>query len=56
MNIEEIRQRLTKFAEARNWTRFYSPKNLSIALAAEGGRTAPRHGRADRDRTASLEF
>jgi dCTP diphosphatase len=35
MNIEEIRQRLAQFAEARNWDQFHSPKNLSMALAAE---------------------
>jgi NTP pyrophosphatase (non-canonical NTP hydrolase)/predicted nuclease with RNAse H fold len=35
MNIEEIRKRLAQFAEARNWDQFHSPKNLSMALAAE---------------------
>jgi dCTP diphosphatase len=35
MNIEDIRQRLAQFAEARNWEQFHSPKNLSMALAAE---------------------
>ena len=27
--------RLRKFAEDRNWDQFHSPKNLSMALAAE---------------------
>jgi len=35
MNLKEIRQRLAKFAQARNWDQFHSPKNLSMALAAE---------------------
>ena len=35
MNIHDIRQRLRKFAEDRNWDQFHSPKNLSMALAAE---------------------
>ena len=35
MNITEIQKRLAAFAEARNWDQFHSPKNLSMALAAE---------------------
>jgi dCTP diphosphatase len=35
MNIEDIRKRLAKFAKARNWDQFHTPKNLSMALAAE---------------------
>lgn len=35
MNIDEIRHRLASFAHARNWDQFHSPKNLSMALAAE---------------------
>ena len=35
MNLEEIRRRLAQFAEARNWDQFHTPKNLSMALAAE---------------------
>jgi NTP pyrophosphatase (non-canonical NTP hydrolase) len=35
MNLEEIRGRLAQFALARNWDQFHSPKNLSMALAAE---------------------
>lgn len=35
MNITEIQKRLADFAEARNWDQFHSPKNLSMALAAE---------------------
>jgi len=35
MNLSEIRKRLAKFAEVRNWDQFHSPKNLSMGLAAE---------------------
>ena len=35
MNLEEIRLRLAEFAKERNWDQFHTPKNLSMALAAE---------------------
>jgi NTP pyrophosphatase (non-canonical NTP hydrolase) len=35
MNVEEIRRRLAEFATGRNWDQFHTPKNLSMALAAE---------------------
>jgi len=35
MNITDIQKKLQKFAEERNWDQFHSPKNLSMALAAE---------------------
>ncbi len=35
MNVDQIRKRLASFAEARNWDQFHTPKNLSMALAAE---------------------
>jgi dCTP diphosphatase len=37
MDIKEIQQRLADFARARDWDQFHSPKNLSMALAAEAG-------------------
>ncbi|HEY0665518.1 MAG TPA: nucleotide pyrophosphohydrolase, partial [Gallionella sp.] len=30
-----LRDRLRKFAEARDWNQFHSPKNLSMALMVE---------------------
>ncbi|HEX7080800.1 MAG TPA: nucleotide pyrophosphohydrolase [Gammaproteobacteria bacterium] len=33
--LEVLRQRLRAFASERDWERFHSPKNLSMALAAE---------------------
>lgn len=35
MDINEIQEKLQKFAKERNWDQFHSPKNLSMALAAE---------------------
>lgn len=35
MNLDEIRKRLAAFAKDRNWDQFHTPKNLSMALAAE---------------------
>ena len=33
----ELRDALRKFAAARDWERFHSPKNLAMALAGEAG-------------------
>ena len=35
MDINLIQLKLRDFVEARNWEQFHSPKNLSMALAAE---------------------
>jgi len=35
MDIDKIQKRLSEFAKDRNWNQFHSPKNLSMALAAE---------------------
>ena len=38
--MEEIRQlalQIRKFADARDWEQFHTPKNLSMALAGEVG-------------------
>jgi NTP pyrophosphatase (non-canonical NTP hydrolase) len=34
-SLEQLRQRLAKFAAVRDWNQFHSPKNLSMALIAE---------------------
>ena len=34
-DLEALRARLREFTEARDWDQFHSPKNLSMALAAE---------------------
>ncbi|MFC6084842.1 nucleotide pyrophosphohydrolase [Sphaerisporangium aureirubrum] len=35
--IEELAARIRRFTEARDWTRFHTPKNLAMALAGETG-------------------
>ena len=38
--MEEIRQlalQIRKFADARDWEQFHTPKNLSMAIAGEAG-------------------
>src|SRR4030067_1791652 len=35
MNLSEMQKKLADFAKQRNWDQFHSPKNLSMALAAE---------------------
>ena len=34
-DLDDLRDRLRTFAEARDWDRFHSPKNLAMALIAE---------------------
>lgn len=34
-SLEELRERLARFAAERDWEQFHSPKNLSMALIAE---------------------
>lgn len=33
--LDQLRHRLARFAAARDWDQFHSPKNLSMALIAE---------------------
>ena len=35
--VAELRQRVLAFVHERDWEQFHSPKNLSMALAAESG-------------------
>ena len=34
-NLDDLRERLRRFAADRDWEQFHSPKNLSMALIAE---------------------
>jgi len=36
-SLHTLAQRLTRFAQARDWQRFHSPKNLASALVVEAG-------------------
>jgi NTP pyrophosphatase (non-canonical NTP hydrolase) len=38
--LEELRDRLRKFAAARDWQRFHTPRNLALALCGEAGELA----------------
>jgi hypothetical protein len=33
--MEELKQKLRKFAKARDWDQFHSPKNLAMAMSVE---------------------
>ena len=35
MDIQDLQQKLRKFADDRDWNQFHSPKNLSMALSVE---------------------
>lgn len=35
MNLTELQERLKSFTNKRDWERFHSPKNLSMALSVE---------------------
>lgn len=36
-SLKELAQQLTRFAQARDWQQFHSPKNLASALIVEAG-------------------
>ncbi|WP_371481511.1 nucleotide pyrophosphohydrolase [Kitasatospora sp. NBC_00315] len=36
-SLERLQQRLTRFAAARDWQPFHTPKNLAAALSVEAG-------------------
>lgn len=37
MDLDQLRNELRVFAERRDWERFHTPKNLTMALAGETG-------------------
>ena len=37
LNISELKEILVNFAKIREWEKFHSPKNLSMAIAGEAG-------------------
>ena len=38
--IQELTQEIRAFADARDWHKFHTPKNLSMAIAGEAGELA----------------
>lgn len=37
IELDKIKNLLNQFSEARDWEKFHSPKNLSMAIAGEAG-------------------
>lgn len=37
LDIEKLKNELSKFAKCRDWEKFHSPKNLAMALMVESG-------------------
>ena len=35
--LEQLRERLRRFTEERDWAQFHSPKNLAMAVVSEAG-------------------
>ena len=42
LDLEQLERELRKFARARDWEKYHSPKNLSMALAVEAGELLER--------------
>ncbi len=38
--IQELTQEIREFADARDWQKFHTPKNLAMAIAGEAGELA----------------
>lgn len=38
--LDELTQEIRRFADARNWGQFHTPKNLAMAIAGEAGELA----------------
>ncbi|HAJ73079.1 MAG TPA: nucleotide pyrophosphohydrolase, partial [Methylophilaceae bacterium] len=36
-NLNQLRERVNLFVEARDWAQFHSPKNLAMAMIVEAG-------------------
>ena len=37
LDLDDVKEYLRRFAGARDWDQFYTPKNLAMALAGEAG-------------------
>lgn len=40
LDLDELQRRLVRFAAARNWQKFHTPKNLATALVVEAAELA----------------
>ena len=52
--LENLRARLAKFAAARDWDQFHSPKNLAMALIAESAELVEHFQWLTEDESRSL--
>ncbi|HEY8518719.1 MAG TPA: nucleotide pyrophosphohydrolase [Gammaproteobacteria bacterium] len=53
--LQALRWRLAEFAAARDWEQFHSPKNLSMALAAEAGELLEEFQWLTEEQSANLD-
>ena len=53
--FEELQQRLQHFVGEREWSRFHSPKNLSMALTGEVGELVEHFQWLDSEASEALE-
>lgn len=54
-DLQILREKLRKFAEARDWEQFHSPKNLSMALMVEVAELMEHFQWLTEDQTANLD-
>lgn len=54
-SLDDLSQELAAFARARDWEQFHSPKNLSMALAAEAGELLEHFQWLREEQSASLD-
>lgn len=52
--LQELRDRLRKFAADRDWEQFHSPKNLAMALSVEAGELLERFQWKSEDESRNL--
>lgn len=53
--FENLKLRLRKFADERDWNQFHSPKNLSMALIVEAAELVEHFQWLTEDQSVSLE-
>ncbi|MDH5424588.1 MAG: nucleotide pyrophosphohydrolase [Gammaproteobacteria bacterium] len=53
-DIKQLQQRISHFAEERDWDQFHSPKNLSMALIAEAAELVEHFQWLTEDQSHSL--
>jgi len=53
--LEDLRQRLRAFADARDWEQFHAPKNLAAALIVEAGELLEHFQWLSEERSRTLD-